>query len=167
MALRDHPIAKVFVNNSNNMKRIVYLISFCLLLTCCKSTVVSNKPVDLDYPVNDTLSRLEFLADVPIQKQAGFARANFAPAVQAQLWMTKIEDTMSSPDLSDAEKDVIKKLVPCITESTFAGDRSELAEISDEVGSILVEQYGWDEEKLFVYLSTFYTVEEYRRMTSE
>lgn len=147
------------------MRNILIILSLCALLTCCKSTITSSNSTDLDYALNDTLSRKELLLNIPIQKQIRLSKS-LSPAIQAKLWSTKIEDTLSSPDLSSNEKDVIKMLVPFIKEESFSGNNSMLANKCEEVGKILTEQFDWDEEKLFIYLSNFYTQEEYKQIVS-
>lgn len=82
---------------------------------------------------------------------------------KATLWTIKIEDTLGSENLSSEEKAVISRLKKEITPGAFenqSSDQKHFQEVSADVERILVEKYGWSENKLFVYLMTIMTEKE-------
>ena len=74
-------------------------------------------------------------------------------------------NTLASKNLTKEEKAVIKPLAALLTpKAYFDEDTSEglaLRDAAEEAAGRLTKEYAWDELKLFKYLETFMTEQEY------
>lgn len=141
-----------------NSFRIVAII----LVLLCGVPLFAQKE---DYPVSDNMTRSEMISQTPPLRLIRFSKS-LSPDVQAKLWVTKINDTLSNAGLSEGEKKTIKLgLLPYLSAEAFGeGSKSKtLAHKSRKVGKKLKRKYHWDEEKEFKLLSNLYTLEEYKR----
>ena len=81
--------------------------------------------------------------------------------------MIKINDTLKNANLSEGEKKHIRKyLIPYITPESFvenSKDNRSLSLKTKKLERVLRSKYDWDDEKVFVFLSIFYTLDEYKK----
>lgn len=87
------------------------------------------------------------------------------PELRCDLWRVKMANTLASKNLTKEEKAVIKPLAALLTpKAYFDEDTSEglaLRKAAEEAAGRLTKEYAWDELKLFKYLETFMTEQEY------
>ena len=105
--------------------------------------------------------------------EGGFAYAkevlhNSSPEEQYNLWLIKLDDTLASSNLTDDEKSVIKTLKDKLTPDMYRDDLSEdeqkqIEQANDSIEVVLINNYNWNEAKLFKYLGTILTEEEYNQ----
>ena len=120
-----------------------------------------------DFLINEVMTRSEMITSIPIHKMGSFARKNLSPQIQAKLWMIKINDTLKNANLSEGEKKHIRKyLIPYITPESFvenSKDNRSLSLKTKKLERVLRSKYDWDDEKVFVFLIIFYTLDEYKK----
>lgn len=140
------------------------------ILTVLFSTVLlmtfGIKAEGKDFYVKENLKRSD-IVNMNICGQANLRASDYAPEIQAKLWKYKIKDTIGSEKLCKEEKALIKTFTKKINKQCFIKNsdaRACLTNRLSELQDILITDYGWSEEKLYVYLETLLTVDELKRM---
>ena len=88
---------------------------------------------------------------------------NLSPEEKANLWKVKIQDTLESGNLSEAEKNTIREFSGIIDDDCYefgSAQSQEACEKSENLELTLIENFGWDEKKLFHYLGIVLTEDE-------
>lgn len=136
------------------IKTRLFVIFFCIV---CFASCSSSS----DYLINEEMKRSEFVQMSFIRQQAMLS--NLKPEIRARLWKDKLSDTIASNNLNNDEKELINNLYEIVNADIYIDGsqaHSRFVEGCEQVTEILTEEYGWTEEKMFLYLMTIMTEKE-------
>lgn len=141
---------KSIINNLIE-KTIKIVITSTLVVSC---TNVSTPNVDV--------AIREDLVSLSLPEQVHMIQA-LTPEKQCEYWKYKIENTLSSKNLSKSEKELIRPLLDYITPEAYAENDTSAAiqEFTDDLTATLIKEYKWDNQKLLKYLGTIMTEAEF------
>lgn len=107
-----------------------------------------------------TAPRSEFVA-LPYEKQQALYD-EFSGETIVALWQYKAGTVASDGSLSDAEKAELKKLYAYVQPRHFdtSEGKEEFNAFASEWAAGMTKDYGWDEEKLFLWTYTWLTKDE-------
>lgn len=136
------------------MKKSITLLLFLSILVFFSSCENKNKGI----PVR------EELLSMSLEEQVNMLQSS-SPDVVYQYYKLKLDNTLKSKNLTDKEKAVIRPLkdmlsVECFSDPESEEDR-ELILMIESIEKTLVEDFGWDEKKLYKYFETIMTEEEF------
>lgn len=109
-------------------------------------------------------SRSEFVK-LPYEKQLALYN-EFSGEKIVSLWQYKAKAIENDASLSDAEKSELKKLFDFVRPCHFdTGDgKAEFNAFASGWADRMRKEYGWDEEKLFIYASSWLTSDEIKAL---
>ena len=109
-------------------------------------------------PIRDELLSLSH------QEQVSMLQSSPSDVV-CKYYQLKLDNTLKSKSLTDKEKAVIRPLKDKLKVECYADSESqaglELRVMIESIEKSLVEDFGWDEKKLFKYFETIMTEEEF------
>ncbi|MBO7070837.1 MAG: bacteriocin fulvocin C-related protein [Bacteroidales bacterium] len=136
------------------IKTRLFVILFCIVCFASCSANGDNK-------INDEMKRSELVKLSFVEQQA--ILSNLKPEIRERLWKDKLSDTMASNNLTQDEKSLIKTLYDNMEADMYIeGTESHSIIIAEceKLTEVLTNDYGWTEEKLFLYLMTIMTEKE-------
>lgn len=141
------------------MKRIAFfaILTIVAVVSSCSNVNGNRKGADEKALREDLLSKTLVEHVTMLQ--------SLTPEDQYKYWLKKMDNTLSSKNLTKEEKKIIQplmdKMSPIIYRYKDSEESRKYRDLTEQVANTLKSEFGWDDYKLFKYFETILTEEEY------